>query len=224
MSKFYPEMVLKDAQQLERDSVESVEFCLENLGVRFEPDLSSRSIDVAAPHAMARPEDSAAETEYREALMTLLPFYVAAAIRRHTSARWAVDGAKSSHYFGQAYLTGYGDCPWDCFFPSQVRAGLKNGDRTPSSHLEKAIEFQTLATRVLETASAAVQGAKMLAIDDLMLRLVALKLVPDAGSGPFRHKTYRQRVVYTLRKSGLWKKVPKVKDVYAVRQPRSKAP
>jgi hypothetical protein len=154
----------------------------------------------------------------------LLPFYSAAAIRKHTRAEWAVDVAKSSHIFQEAHLTGYGDCPWDRFCPSQARITPEPGEFAPSQHLEKAIEHQTLATQVLGVAQSLTTGAPILAINDLMSRLVALKLIPDAGTGPLRYKNYRKRVVGVIRKSGVWKTVPGQKDVYAPNRPRSKTP
>jgi hypothetical protein len=224
MPKFYPEMELRRVTELERDSLKDVEFCLDNLGVKFVPDLSAHSIDSAAAHARARPEDGSVETEFRESLRILLPFYIAAAIRKHTRAQWAVNVSKSSHEFQEAYLTGYGDCPWDRFYPSQARIGPNSGDLAASRHLEMAIEHQALATRVLEVARVTLEGAPTLAVDELMQRLVSLRLIPDSGSGPLRYKNYRKRVVAILRQSGVWKPVPNQKDVYAPKRLRSKTP
>jgi len=218
-----PEHIRSNAEgyiALTADTLDSLAFLHDNIGVKCELDLSQQSIEHLGDTLKwlyNHPDPEELFPDLIETYAQLLAQYVALVYLERCQCKWGIDSARRSAHFGQPFVDVVPTEPWRRYYPIHWQIALKNRDvvfsdrvwplvRQVKDNLASRERYEVLLAAIIEVVRTSREGA--IRETELLDVLSERGFAPNKAQFCAAAREFPKRVAAVLRKSGCFSKRP----------------
>lgn len=193
-------------------STEDLAFVLSNLGIQKKLNFDRNSLKFVL-EVFKKTYDDPEELEvWKEGLIHCVPLFLGNVIAVNFEASWKAVTEKGLLSYGPYRVTGFGDLPWESYYPLTSRNKIKENPNEIIKIFDECHRIWDLSNILYKGTLAYLKTQEMpCLISDIAAYLEKEGTIPNRRYGEARYKQYEKRIGYLLRIDRRFRKIPKQK-------------